>query len=57
MGKPKQVGFNQNGLTHYQYNVNKDYALGSAGHGKSGGIWASSAQKDLRLQKDYANSN
>jgi hypothetical protein len=25
--------------------------------GKNGGIWASSAQKDLRLQKDYANSN
>jgi hypothetical protein len=24
---------------------------------KSGGIWASSAQKDLRLQKDFANSN
>ena len=28
-----------------------------ARRGKSGGIWACSAQKDLRLQKDYANSN
>jgi hypothetical protein len=35
------------------------FSLGGRGsrRGKSGGIWAYSAQKDLRLQKDFANSN
>ena len=30
---------------------------GESRHGKKGGIWAPGAQKDSRLQKDFANSN